>query len=521
MAMRPVPEMYGVTQSFAGTFSTRYSGGSSHGAIDFATPTGTPVVAPINGTVVHSDWAWHLPADSWEARWYQLRPAVGDTGTGGGIMTVIRSDAGYHWILAHLSDNNAAPKGTRVRMGDVVGKTGNTGSSTGPHLHMALIPPNPNWGNGTYGSIDPAPYLVTAYRTNTVASWTGSATTGTGTAAKTTTPKLVPVTGPKTWIDVSNHQPTDVITRVKADAVSIKASEGVGWRDPDMAAHVKAARAKGIRYSLYHFARATKNDSDSEAKWFLSVVKPYLKDPLLDHLVLDFEEPELETWEGRKAWINDFLVYLARHAPGERRAIYTRAGFLAGTGWSGFTRGHTVWLADYGTDKQVNGYKTSTKGAPSVPGWHVGAWQYTQRGRLPGYAGDLDLNLTLPAAAGMQLWKATKTPKTPKKDEFDMATLKELDKIVEKHTRGTWFDALSPNTELGKKFRKWVQDTVKSTKFPGFGEAKGDQTLEDFIKYDRHERATTKQFQSDAGKALADLNTRLTALEKGATSGDQ
>lgn len=519
MAMRPVPEMYGVTQSFAGTFSTRYSGGSSHGAIDFATPTGTPVVAPINGTVVHSDWAWHLPADSWEARWYQLRPAVGDTGTGGGIMTVIRSDAGYHWILAHLSDNNAAPKGTRVRMGDVVGKTGNTGSSTGPHLHMALIPPNPNWGNGTYGSIDPAPYLVTAYRTNTVASWTGSETTGTGSAAKTTTPKLVPVTGPKSWIDVSDYQPADIITRVATDAVSIKASEGKGWPASRLAAHVKAARAKGIRYSLYHFARATRNDSDSEAKWFLSVVKPYLSDPLLDHLVLDFEEQELETWEGRKAWINDFLAYLARHAPGERRAIYTRAGFLAGTGWSSFTRGHTVWLAAYGNNQRVNGHRTSTRGAPSVPGWHVGAWQYTQHGRLPGYNNDLDLNLTLPTAAGMSLWSATKPPT---KDWFDMATKADLTAVVRSEVRGTLTDATAPNTDLGKRFLGRIATAVLDSKVPAFGDAKGEQTLRDFLKFARHERAVTKAFQSDAGKALADLNTRLTALEeKGATSGDQ
>ena len=517
MAMRPVPEMYGVTQTFKQN-ATQYNYGAAHGAMDFGTPTGTPVVAPMDGVVVFADWSWNLP-DTWDARWWLLKPASGVTNVGGGIVTVIRSDAGYHWILAHLKDNNAAPAGTRVRMGDVVGYTNNTGSSTGPHLHMALIPPNPNYQNGYFGGIDPAPYLVTAYRTNTATSWTGGATTGTGSAAKTTTPKLVPVTGPKTWIDVSNHQPTDVITRVKADAVSIKASEGVGWRDPDMAAHVKAARAKGIRYSLYHFALATKNDSDSEAKWFLSVVKPYLSDPLLDHLVLDFEETALETWDGRKAWINDFLAYLAKHAPGVRRAIYTRAGFLAGSGWSGFVKGHTVWLAAYGTDLQVNGYKTSTKGAPSVNGWHVGAWQYTQHGRLPGYNNDLDLNLTLPAAAGMSLWSATKTPT---KDWFDMATKADLTAVVRSEVRGTLTDATAPNTELGKRFLGRIATAVLDSKVPAFGDAKGEQTLRDFFKYARHERAATKQFQSDAGKALADLNTRLTALEeKGATNGDQ
>lgn len=189
MSMRPVPGMYPVSQGFWGTFSTRYSGGTAHGAIDFACPTGTPVLAPDDGVIVHADWAWNLPGgpNDWVPRWYQLKPAPGDTRTGGGIMTVIRNDLGSHWIMAHLSSNDEAPVGKRVRKGDVIGKSGNTGSSTGPHLHLGLLPPNPNWGNGQYGAIDPAGFLTEAYAPNKYVSWKGGATTGTG---STSTPPV-------------------------------------------------------------------------------------------------------------------------------------------------------------------------------------------------------------------------------------------------------------------------------------------------------------------------------------------
>lgn len=180
--MRPAPGMYPVSQGFWGTFSTRFSGGTAHGAIDIACPSGTPILAPDDGVIVFADWAYNLPGgpNGWVPRWYQLKPAQGDTRTGGGIMTVLRNDLGSHWIMAHLSSNNEAPVGKRVRKGDVIGKSGNTGSSTGPHLHLGLIPPNPNWGNGQYGAIDPAGFLTEAYAPNKYVSWKGGATTGTG-----------------------------------------------------------------------------------------------------------------------------------------------------------------------------------------------------------------------------------------------------------------------------------------------------------------------------------------------------
>lgn len=234
-SMRPVPAMYRVTQPFNGRFSTKFSGGSAHGAIDFATPIGTPVVAPDDGVIVHSDWAWNLPGGptDWAARWFQLKPARGNQRGGGGIMTVLRNDAGSHWIFAHLSSNDEAPVGKRVKRGDIIGKTGNTGTSTGPHLHLGLVPARPNWGNGTFGSIDPMPWLTIPFAPNTYTSWTGAPTSGTGAATKTAT------TARKDWLTMATEAELRKIIREEVASLpipsmgkakgSISLAETLGW----------------------------------------------------------------------------------------------------------------------------------------------------------------------------------------------------------------------------------------------------------------------------------------------------
>lgn len=179
-AMRPVPGMYPVTQRFSDN-ATIYNYGAGHGAIDYGVPVGTPVLAPEDGVVGHADWAWNLPGgpNDWAARDYQIKPAPGDTRTGGGIMVSIINSAGSRWWLCHLSKTDLN-RGDRVRRGQIIGYSGNTGSSTGPHLHVSLLPAAPNWGNGFFGAIDPAPYITAAYSPLTYTTWQGTATAGAG-----------------------------------------------------------------------------------------------------------------------------------------------------------------------------------------------------------------------------------------------------------------------------------------------------------------------------------------------------
>lgn len=180
-AMRPAPAMYPVTQSYRQN-ATAYNSAGMHGAIDYGTPVGTPIVSPVNGTVIYDGWAWGLaggPFD-WHLRYYLIKPAVGDTKGGGGIVTLVQEDGtGEVWGVMHASQSYYYA-GDRVRAGQVLQASGATGIVTGPHVHMNRWPKAPNWSNGAYGAIDPAPRITRPYAPITATSWQGSPTTGKG-----------------------------------------------------------------------------------------------------------------------------------------------------------------------------------------------------------------------------------------------------------------------------------------------------------------------------------------------------
>ena len=99
----------------------------NHPGFDLAAPTGAPVTAAAGGTVIHA----------------------GPAGTYGNLVT-IRHDNGYETRYAHLSAITTNP-GERVEAGQLIGKVGTTGYSTGPHLHFEV--------RHDGKTIDPAPLL--------------------------------------------------------------------------------------------------------------------------------------------------------------------------------------------------------------------------------------------------------------------------------------------------------------------------------------------------------------------------
>ncbi|WP_146056989.1 M23 family metallopeptidase, partial [Streptomyces sp. SM14] len=101
-----------------------------HTGVDFALPEGEPVYAVGPGTVV-------------------LAGTSGDYGE----TVVTRMRDGHHVLYAHLSAVEAAV-GDELRGGERIGASGNTGRSTGPHLHFEVR------SGREYGTdIDPLDYL--------------------------------------------------------------------------------------------------------------------------------------------------------------------------------------------------------------------------------------------------------------------------------------------------------------------------------------------------------------------------
>lgn len=137
-----------ITQQYASSPNSIQPNG--HTGIDFGVPVGTPVKAIGAGTVVWADWAHKLSASN---KWL-IAPAYA------GICVLIDHGNGYISVYAHLNET-ALNIGNRVAAGQVIGKSGNTGLSSGPHLHFEIIkwPLNPD--NGFYGRINPNSVIST------------------------------------------------------------------------------------------------------------------------------------------------------------------------------------------------------------------------------------------------------------------------------------------------------------------------------------------------------------------------
>ena len=103
-------------------------------AVDFATPTGTPVYAVGDGIVTRSeDIAGPLPSDRYRGD--------GPYGSYGRVMQ-LRLNGGPEVLYAHLSKRNFN-RGAHVTGGTVLGLSGNTGNSSGDHLHFGSSDGNP------------------------------------------------------------------------------------------------------------------------------------------------------------------------------------------------------------------------------------------------------------------------------------------------------------------------------------------------------------------------------------------
>ena len=115
----PLDSIY-VTQYFGKTVDAKrlYVSGS-HGGVDFRASIGTPVKAALSGTVT-------------EIESTNIR-----SGCQYGKFVLVKHANGLSTIYAHLSSVNVS-KGSTVTTGEVIGYSGNTGYSTGPHLHFGV-----------------------------------------------------------------------------------------------------------------------------------------------------------------------------------------------------------------------------------------------------------------------------------------------------------------------------------------------------------------------------------------------
>jgi hypothetical protein len=109
-----------------------------HNGIDYGIPNGTPVNSAASGTVSQVSF---------------------EHGGYGNYVKIAHKDGAknYYTYYAHLA-NAAVAAGQKVKAGQVIGYSNNTGASTGPHLHFGL---KIDGQNPAYkGYVDPMPYFT-------------------------------------------------------------------------------------------------------------------------------------------------------------------------------------------------------------------------------------------------------------------------------------------------------------------------------------------------------------------------
>lgn len=104
--------MYPIKTRITSHYGPRW--GRMHEGIDFAAPMGSPIRAVSSGRVVFSGWA-----------------------TGYGKVVIIEHQKGLRTLYAHNSKLLVRER-EMVGKGEVIARSGNTGNSTGPHLHFEV-----------------------------------------------------------------------------------------------------------------------------------------------------------------------------------------------------------------------------------------------------------------------------------------------------------------------------------------------------------------------------------------------
>jgi len=102
-----------------------------HNGVDFAMPVGTALSSTISGVVIHA----------------------GYTDGGFGNYVAVKGQGGDVHIFGHL-DSVSVKAGQTIQAGALIGKSGNTGRSSGPHLHYEV-----RKGSISGQAVDPMQYL--------------------------------------------------------------------------------------------------------------------------------------------------------------------------------------------------------------------------------------------------------------------------------------------------------------------------------------------------------------------------
>ncbi|PRW62311.1 hypothetical protein CEP50_16010 [Actinopolyspora mortivallis] len=209
-------------------------------------------------------------------------------------------------------------------------------------------------------------------------------------AGKRISPEAAAAVGPNaSGIDVSNHNGSidwNAVAGSGQKYAFVLATDGGTFTNPMFSEQFHGAKQAGLLTGAYHFGRPT-GSAVAQADRLMDTMGPTGDGRTLPP-VLDLEvSPSTGGCYGKTTaqmhtWTQKFLDRVQERS-GQRGIIYASPSFWSTCmGGSQAFAQHPLWLASYGVSQ------------PSVPGgWNnYSFWQYTEKGRVPGISGPVDMN---------------------------------------------------------------------------------------------------------------------------------
>lgn len=201
-------------------------------------------------------------------------------------------------------------------------------------------------------------------------------------------------------VDIASYQKDMDCSKVKADFIIIKATQGTTYVNPNCNRQYAQAKAAGKLLGLYHYATGV--GAEAEADFFINNIKNYVKEAIL---CLDWEHNEVG---GKNPMFNtpNEVEYVYRFMKrvhdltGVYPLLYMSASVTRRRDWSKVAQICELWDAQYASSTKITDYQDS----PWRDNKGLGAWkqppaihQYSSSGSIEGYRqtspGKLDMDI--------------------------------------------------------------------------------------------------------------------------------
>ena len=151
-------------------------------------------------------------------------------------------------------------------------------------------------------------------------------------------------------IDISGWNPDIDLSKVSADFVIIKATEGTSYTSDTYQAQASAALTAGDLIGFYHFYSATSGSATDQANYFTSAISSYIGSAVL---VLDWEADAVSLGTSyAKTWLD--TVY---GITGVSPLIYMSKSVSQEYDWTSVAASYKLWVAQYATENVTTGYQ--------------------------------------------------------------------------------------------------------------------------------------------------------------------